>query len=88
MVGSCNGLVCYAGLVYYGDFPMMLETKIYICNPLNGEHIQLPTVKWGSFNSISNPAIGFGYNRSRNDYKVVLLRDNIYRDVRVYTLQG
>ncbi|XP_026408980.1 F-box/kelch-repeat protein At3g23880-like [Papaver somniferum] len=88
MVGSCHGLVCYAAYASYTN--QSERITVYICNPFTGEKIQLPTAY--SRVTSAEKAIGFGYNHSRNGYKVVriLLDANYHQDgtIKVYTLQG
>ncbi|XP_026400102.1 putative F-box protein At2g02030 [Papaver somniferum] len=89
MVGSCNGLACYAyNQIFHFDYD---ETKVYVCNPVTGEqHIQLPiTIKWdiSTYGRRKN-TIGFGYIRS--SYKVVSICVDSSQpaNVQVYTLGG
>ncbi|XP_026409849.1 F-box protein At3g07870-like [Papaver somniferum] len=98
MVGSCNGLVCYA---CYESSRICEMIRVYIFNPLTGEQIQFPIINECDFNSYTDQGIGFGYNRSSNEYKVVGIQQIVAcilpfqpvdycRDVgrvQVYTLQ-
>ncbi|KAI3892736.1 hypothetical protein MKX03_017774, partial [Papaver bracteatum] len=91
MVGSCHGLVCYASYSssrarekkiqvprVLKPWPSKRKTKdkrnICICNPVTGEQIQ-----WED-DAYAEDAIGLGYNRSNNEYKVVrILRDKTFQ---------
>ncbi|XP_026379660.1 F-box/kelch-repeat protein At3g23880-like [Papaver somniferum] len=71
MVGSCNGLVCYA---CYESSRICEIKRVYIFNPVTGKQIQIPIINECDFNSYTDHAIGFGYNRSSNEYKVVRIQ--------------
>ncbi|OUZ99215.1 F-box domain [Macleaya cordata] len=97
IVGSCNGLICFSvshnsstNNTFVGNDP------IYICNPITGEEVNLPTFinnnnNNGRFHWI-RMASGFGYLPSMNTYKVVRisynsdLRFGKVGQVEVYTL--
>lgn len=81
IVGSCKGLVCYASHIR----KRTSERKVYICNPVTGEQIQLPVISKWVENPDTEQGIGFGYNPSSKEYKVVRIMS---RMVYVYTLQG
>ncbi|XP_026457481.1 F-box/kelch-repeat protein At3g23880-like [Papaver somniferum] len=85
MVGSCNGLVCYA----VHERWIEREKIVYICNPFTGEHIQLPSTKCATYNDYwKSTMIGFGYVHSSHEYKVVSCRYNDWcGKVHVYTLR-
>ncbi|KAM7466464.1 hypothetical protein LguiB_014026 [Lonicera macranthoides] len=57
IVGSCNGLLCLA-----------IPHKLVLWNPLTGDYKKLPAVKplFCSFQTV-----GFGYDSSIDDYKIV-----------------
>ncbi|XP_026451024.1 F-box only protein 6-like [Papaver somniferum] len=83
MVGSCNGLVCYAGYAISRLGYFLTLKQVYICNPVTREQIPLQTEEWdGDF--WAEPGIGFDYNDSSEEYKVVrILCDHRCRGVRV-----
>ncbi|XP_026400097.1 F-box/kelch-repeat protein At3g06240-like [Papaver somniferum] len=89
MVGSCNGLVCYAYNQMFDNY--YDETKVYFCNLVTDEHIQLQTtIKWNIGTCWRKNTIGFGYARSGNEYKVVSICVDPSQpaNVQVYTLGG
>ncbi|OVA16715.1 F-box domain [Macleaya cordata] len=61
IVGSCNGLACFA-IPHWG-----VEDPVYICNPFTKEYIYLPN----SINPQGLIVCGFGYRFSTDEYKVV-----------------
>ncbi|XP_026398394.1 F-box protein At3g07870-like [Papaver somniferum] len=79
VVGSLNGLIC----LYEYKYDIAC-----ICNPLTKEYVLLPKVDYD--HEFSHWSIGFGYNASTNEYKVVelyKLRGEIgFMEVAVYTL--
>ncbi|OUZ99216.1 F-box domain [Macleaya cordata] len=96
IVGSCNGLICFSVShnsststnTFVGNDP------IYICNPITGEEVNLPTFinnnNNGGFHWIGM-ASGFGYLPSTNEYKVLRISNRDERSgkvgqVEVYTL--
>ncbi|XP_026457506.1 probable F-box protein At1g14315 [Papaver somniferum] len=68
IVGSCNGLVCYAGT---DASSTTRTTKVYISNPVTDEHIQLPFIIPDNGKPRAFKTFGFGYLCSSNEYKFV-----------------
>ncbi|XP_027177707.1 F-box protein CPR1-like [Coffea eugenioides] len=64
--GACNGIVCFSDL-----------SEIHLCNPATRQFLTLPpSLRFDppkGFKSVSPHALGFGFDPSTQDYKVVKL---------------
>ena len=83
MVGSCNGLLCFAN---YGP-----RKAIYFCNPSIRKFKTLPEPCLGHLKHVS---LGFAYHYENNDYKVVRISSSPWMstislpEIEVYTLSS
>lgn len=80
IVGSCNGLICFAEY----DYP-----SVWICNPITRECVLLPELKRDScdHDGYHYKETNFGYVSSTNEYKVLgmyMSKTNV--QVHIYTL--
>ena len=83
MVGSCNGLLCFAN---YGP-----RKAIYFCNPSIRKFKTLPEPCLGHLKHVS---LGFAYHSENNDYKDVRISSSPWMsivslpEIEVYTLSS
>ncbi|KAK1358922.1 F-box domain-containing protein [Heracleum sosnowskyi] len=77
VVGSCNGLLC---LSYLGKPRTTRQKRVYLWNPATGQlkdiHINKQKIEYGV-------SLGFGFDCTSNDYKVVHIVSDKFRVVRV-----
>ncbi|CAK7331889.1 unnamed protein product [Dovyalis caffra] len=66
VVGSSNGLLCISEIVR--------KNKLYICNPLTGEYVEIPGPEVEKGWHASKP-IEFFYSPQKNQYKILMYRE-------------
>ena len=81
LVGACNGLVG----VSLCDCPDKNDRNFFLWNPSTGFHKKLPDFLGGS-NEETKYMLGFGYDSTINDYKVIIVRETLlFTDLYFYT---
>ncbi|XVF04139.1 hypothetical protein REPUB_Repub05bG0056200 [Reevesia pubescens] len=83
IVGSCNGLLCFA------DFQCYFDIKFSLCNPVIRRFTRLPKPYFcGLPYKIS---VGFGFDSKRNDYKILkIMKKDVLdecNEIELYSLE-
>ncbi|CAI9106769.1 OLC1v1005988C1 [Oldenlandia corymbosa var. corymbosa] len=99
LCGSCNGLIC---VTHYNGYHNDLQLGVMLWNPSLNQYWRLPdspasldSCKRGRRLSRTKYFFGFGYDETRDDYKVVRLVQTTYnyeslveQEIKVYSMKS